>query len=415
MFTSIINNIDIDFGELYSKCYLVGGCVRDVIMGNDPKDIDICIENTSIDEFNKVFPDAKRINDKPNAPPVYSINGYEVALCRTEIKNGNGYTDFDFKEGVSIYEDLKRRDFTCNSIAVRICDGAIVDPHNGIVDTLNGILRCINPVAFVEDPLRIIRGIRFKYRFDFDIEEETYSLMESNISNIQYIKAERIVSELEKVYEQCSVPSMFFRMLDNLGGLKYHFEELLYAKDKLAGSPEHHPEGSIFNHLMNSFDHAKEYCYGFDVAIASITHDFGKIDTPEDILPKHIGHENRYTSFDNFFNRLPFSSHTRSLSKTVLKHHMRVHILTRAKKYVKLIRFVREIRIGQRNEFIQACNCDAKLTDKEMFIWNCMRKAVETTKIELPKHTKEKDKIVQFVENRYAEKLKELLYGKENS
>lgn len=229
------------FKTLSHKTFAVGGSIRNELLGLEAKDLDFVVELTTEEELLTVFPEATKVG---NSFPVYLINGNEVALARQEISTGASYTDFEFVSGVSIEEDLGRRDLTINSIAKNVATGELVDPHNGIEDIEKGIIRTINEVAFEEDSLRIIRALRFAVEFNFTIDRQTFQLMKESINLLKHIPVERIDAELEKVYERCETPSTFFWWLHFLGGLKIHFKPLYLLTQISAGNPKYHPRTS---------------------------------------------------------------------------------------------------------------------------------------------------------------------------
>ena len=389
---------------------IVGGAVRDFLMGETPKDIDYVVQ-ASVADFEEAFPGLEKVG---NSFPVYlnPRDKSEIALTRIEKCVGTSYQDFECVAGVSIEEDLARRDFTCNSIAINYISQEYIDPFNGRNDIHNKILRSVNPDAFIDDPLRILRGFRFAARFGFIIHPETLQLIVDNIHRLKDITMERIELELRKTYEQSETPSIFFNYLKSLEGLDIHFQELDKATTMLAGKPEFHPEGSVFNHLMESFDSAKKNGYSYDVAIAALVHDLGKIESPNP--PSHIMHECHIEVLDAFFERHRFSTHIMELSKVVFKHHMKIHYLS-AMKDIKKIRFIRRIPRHLREEYIQACNCDAPLSEIQLDIFKKVCEAIDTAtkgkKEEIEafvKTHKTKEAIDNFINNIILNKYKEI-------
>lgn len=200
-----------------SKTYLVGGAVRDLIMGKEPSDLDYVVVGSSPEEmlekgFEKVGADF----------PVFlhPETKDEYALARTERKVGNGYNGFEtfFSKDVTIEEDLKRRDTTMNSIAKDIDTGEIIDPYNGVSDIKNKLIRHVSE-HFKEDPLRVLRVARFAARFEgFKVAEETMELMKEMYDNgeTKHLTKERIWKEFSRAIV---VPegSKFFQVLQNVG------------------------------------------------------------------------------------------------------------------------------------------------------------------------------------------------------
>ena len=396
------------FRTLNHVAYSVGGCVRDEILGIKSNDTDYVLVCTT-EEFESVFPDAEKVGQHF---PIYlhPETGDEIALTRSEKSSGDGYNDFVVTGiGVSLKEDLYRRDFVFNMIAKHYVTDEIYDPYGGVDDIKNKEITVINPNVFVDDPVRILRCIRFSLRFNFKVAVGVMKLMKEHAHRLQHVTRERIELELRKAYEQCSTPSNFFRALEHIGGLKYcGFEEFEKATTVLAGKPEHHPEGSVFNHLMISFDKAKEKEYSYSVAIAALLHDLGKINSEEP--PRHVGHEMEIGVLDNFFEKHRFDSYTINLASVVFRKHMQTHDITKIKKVVKLFRFITSIRKHMREDFFKACNCDAELTQEQIDIIKKVCHIIDTTKFDIPIEIQKrgKDAIKNFIENIYVQKYKEI-------
>lgn len=184
-----------------SKTYLVGGAVRDMLMGKVPKDQDWVIVGATVEEM-----DGMGLERVGAHFPVYlKENGEELAMARTERSTGDGYNDFvvDFNPEVTLVEDLFRRDFTINSIAYDIDEYAFIDPYGGIRDIMKQQIRMTNINAFRDDPLRVFRGIRFACRYGFTVEEDTLKEMEHMVKSgaLSNIARERMFVELCKIHE----------------------------------------------------------------------------------------------------------------------------------------------------------------------------------------------------------------------
>jgi len=238
----IANKIDKADGAIY----LVGGAIRDEIMGKPIYDRDYCVTGISKEKFKELFPEA---HARGKDFEVFDIEGTEFALARIERKIGLGHKEFEVETGekITIEEDLARRDITINSIAKNVLTGEIVDPFNGKRDIDNKVIRATTE-AFKEDPLRVYRVARIAAKTGFTVEPNTLKLMESLKEELKTLSKERVFHELEKALET-STPSIFFNVLRQANVLQVHFKEIY----DLIGSiqpVEYHPEGDSYNHTM---------------------------------------------------------------------------------------------------------------------------------------------------------------------
>ncbi len=390
------------FKSLNSKAYYVGGCVRDHYFGIAAKDIDYSIECTR-EEFEAVFPDAECVGADF---PVYLIDGNEVALTRTERSTGESHQEFAIEAGVSIVDDLKRRDFTINSIAINYQTGEVVDPFNGKMDICHKILRSLNTTAFTDDAVRIYRGLRFLSRFALTLDADTRNAMRSAKRSLVTVKAERIEKELKKMYAESPQPSAFFEALLELDLLDVHFAPLAALALVPAGPHEHHGDNTAFQHTMEVIDRCKADGCSFDVFVACLCHDFGKGTTDPAILPHHYGHENRSADIaQDWLLENRFSGYTVALTLCVARNHMRMQILDKMKPS-KRIRFIRSVREHYRDDLLCACNCDHRLGERA-YIWGDLRNSLINTKIDLDaiKHLSG-DALKQRIENVYISAYK---------
>ena len=202
------------------KIYEVGGCVRDRILGLDPKDIDYVVVGSSEEEMHSL---GYSLVGKDFPVFLHPQTGYEYALARKEKKVGAGYSGFETDVvNVSLEEDLFRRDLTINAIAMD-SNGKIIDPYNGSNDLNLGILRHVSN-HFAEDPVRILRIARFSARYNFKIADETYELMRDMVTNgeFDHLTKERVWTEIEKSLEENYLQN-FFTTLEKIGALKKLF------------------------------------------------------------------------------------------------------------------------------------------------------------------------------------------------
>ena len=209
----LIDNLqDMDWVDVLmskSELYLVGGIVRDAYMEKESDDIDlICIGlnyeeiKNILDDFGKVVIGGESFSVMKFIPFGHKGKPYDIAIPRIDVKIGDGHKGFEIKTaGVTLEEDLKRRDFTINSMAVAIKDRVLVDPYGGVFDLMKDLLKATDVTAFIEDPLRIFRAIQFSCRFKMRISESTKKLMKENAPLIKEISGERIHKEFMKIFK----------------------------------------------------------------------------------------------------------------------------------------------------------------------------------------------------------------------
>ena len=271
------------------QCYVVGGAVRDALLGLPVKDRDwVVVGSTAADMLAQGF----RAVGKDFPVFLHPHTQEEYALARTERKSGSGYTGFACFAApeVTLEDDLLRRDLTINAIA-RDEDGRLIDPHGGVADIAARVFRHVSP-AFAEDPLRILRVARFAARFtDFSVAPETLALMQDMVAagEVDHLVAERVWQELARGLMEAQ-PSRMIRVLRDCGALTHLLPEL----ERLFGVPQpalHHPEIDTGEHVLMVIDHAATTAQALPVRWACLLHDLGKADTPAAILPHHYGHE----------------------------------------------------------------------------------------------------------------------------
>ncbi len=277
--------------------YLVGGAVRDRLLGLEVEERDYVVIGADANEMLRrgFLPVGKEF-------PVFlhPQTKDEYALARTERKTAPGYHGFVFhaEPGVTLEQDLERRDLTINALA-ETADGRIIDPYGGLQDLEQRRLRHVSP-AFGEDPVRILRIARFAARlrgFGFRIADETFALMQRMVDagEVDALVPERVWAELSKVLceQRPGVRlSLFFETLRACGAL----QRLLPELDRLWGVPQPvkwHPEIDTGVHVMMVLDTAARLSPEAEVRFAALCHDLGKGNTPPEILPSHHGHEER--------------------------------------------------------------------------------------------------------------------------
>jgi tRNA nucleotidyltransferase (CCA-adding enzyme) len=346
------------------EIYLVGGAVRDelldypveerdwVVVGARPQDL----LDRGYRQVGKDFPVFLHPESKE-----------EYALARTERKRGHGYTGFavDCDPGVTLEEDLRRRDLTVNAMA-RASDDSLIDPYGGQRDLEDRVLRHVSE-AFVEDPLRVLRTARFAARYHhlgFTIAPETLGLMSEIVAQdeLAHLPAERIWVELERALGERH-PEVFVEVLRDCGALT----RILPEVDVLFGVPQtahYHPEIDTGVHTLMTLQQAARLSPATSMRFAVLVHDLGKGTTPREEWPRHIGHERRGVKLvQRVCKRLRTPRLHRDLAVHVCEYHTHCHraLELRGKTVLKLFNAVGAFRDPERFEqFLLACEADAR-------------------------------------------------------
>jgi tRNA nucleotidyltransferase (CCA-adding enzyme) len=344
------------------QIYMVGGAVRDALLGLPVNDHDWVVVGSTPEQMiaQGYLPVGKDF-------PVFlhPHTREEYALARTERKTARGYRGFAIHTdpGVTLREDLARRDLTINAIA-RSEAGDLIDPYHGQRDLERRVLRHVTD-AFREDPVRILRVARFAARFaDFELAPETLDLMRAMVQEgeADHLVAERVWQELARGLMEPTPPRMF-DLLRQCGAL----ERLLPEVDRLWGVPqraEYHPEIDTGVHLMLVLDMAARLAAPLAVRFACLTHDLGKGTTPADVLPRHIGHEQRSARLlKQLADRLRVPNECRELADVVAREHGNIHRSGElgAAALVRLLERCDALRKPARfADVLLACECDAR-------------------------------------------------------
>lgn len=350
------------------QTYLVGGAVRDELLGFAVKDKDYVVVGSTPEQMVAA---GFRPVGKDFPVFLHPDTQDEYALARTERKTAKGYKGFAIHASpeVTLEEDLARRDLTINAIAKGV-DGQLTDPFNGLADIQSKTLRHVSD-AFVEDPVRILRIARFSARLqDFRLAPETFQLMCQMVDagEVDALVAERVWQELAKGLMEAK-PSRMFEVLRACGALQKILPEL----NQLWGvpqPPEHHPEVDTGDHVMMVIDYAASQNFSLAVRFAALMHDLGKGTTPREMLPRHIGHEERGVKLVNqVCKRLRVPNDSKILAVMVAKYHGKLYqsLQMRADTLLAFLIQLDAIRQPDRfKQFLQACEADARgRTDRE--------------------------------------------------
>ncbi len=344
------------------KTYLVGGAVRDALLGLSGSDRDWVVVGSTPEAMVQAgfTPVGKDF-------PVFlhPRTHEEYALARTERKTAPGYKGFVVHASpeVTLEEDLARRDLSINAIA-QADDGRLIDPYGGQEDLQHKVLRHVTD-AFREDPVRILRVARFAARFpEFKVAEQTIALMQDMVAagEVDALVSERVWQELSKGL-MATQPSRMLQVLRDCGALKI----LLPEVDRLYGVPqtaEHHPEIDTGVHLEMVLEQTAKADAPLEVRFAALCHDLGKGTTAADKLPRHIGHEERSVKLlRSLCERWRVPVHCKELAEVVAREHGNIHASQSlgAEAVLRLLTRCDALRRPERFAWaLQACECDAR-------------------------------------------------------
>ena len=342
--------------------YIVGGAVRDRLLGLPVRDRDWVVVGAT--------PEAMRALGYVAVGADFPVflhpqTKEEYALARTERKTAPGYHGFAFHAApeVTLEQDLQRRDLTINAMA-EDAEGVLIDPWGGSRDLEAKVLRHVSP-AFAEDPVRILRLARFAARFDgFAVAPETEALMRAMVDSgeVDALVPERVWRELSRGLMEHR-PSRMLEVLRQCGAL----ERLLPEVARLFGVPQradYHPEVDTGVHLMMVLDMAAHLDTSLPIRYACLTHDLGKGTTPAEVLPRHLGHEERSVALARRMSeRLRVDNACRALAEVTAREHGNIHRSAEfgAAALLRLLERCDALRRPDRfGDLLLACECDAR-------------------------------------------------------
>jgi tRNA nucleotidyltransferase (CCA-adding enzyme) len=346
------------------EVYLVGGAVRDKLLGLPVRERDWVVVGAHPEDLEK---QGYLSVGKEFPVFLHPETKEEHALARLERKVAPGYRGFttQFSPDVTLEDDLKRRDLTINAIAEKP-SGELVDPYGGQRDLKARVLRHVSE-AFVEDPVRILRLARFAARFadlGFTVAQETMVLMKQMVASgeVDALVPERVWQETERALGE-SRPDVFFQTLRDCGALAVIFPEV----DALFGVPQPanwHPEVDTGVHVMLALRYSAKIVAPTSVRFGVLTHDLGKALTPPDILPSHRGHEEAGVPLvEALSERLRVPNNFKELAVLAARHHQKVHKAPELNPgtMLKLFEATDAFRRPERfNEMLLVCESDAR-------------------------------------------------------
>jgi len=344
--------------------YLVGGAVRDRLLGRTPLERDFVVVGATPEDLLAL---GYRPVGKDFPVFLHPDTGEQYALARTERKTGPGYYGFAtrFAPDVTLAEDLARRDLTINAMA-QDAAGELVDPYGGRRDLAARVLRHVSP-AFVEDPLRVLRVARFAARFaplGFTVAPETLELMREIVARgeMAALVPERVWVETERALGE-DRPTAYFEVLRRCGALASVFPEIA-ALDGVPQPEKWHPEIDTGVHTMQVLEVAAELSRDTTVRFAALVHDVGKGLTPREDWPSHVGHEEAGARLiEQLAARLRLPTEHRELAVLVARYHARVHRVAeqRPGTVLELLERTDAFRRAERfDRFLLACEADAR-------------------------------------------------------
>jgi tRNA nucleotidyltransferase (CCA-adding enzyme) len=263
------------------RAYVVGGWVRDRLLGLSPKDADVEVFGLPADALRPLLERFGPVNTVGESFTVFKVGDVDVALPRRDSKSGRGHRGFvvEGDPGMTVEEAARRRDFTINAISFDPLTGGYLDPFNGRADLDRRVLRVVDPATFGEDSLRVLRGIQFAARFECQLEPATRDLCAS--IPLDDLPAERIWGEIEKLLLQPRRPSLGWRLALELGVVQRLFPEMAALVD-CPQEPEWHPEGDVWIHTLMVVDQARTRIDDLDhprkvtIMLGAVCHDLGK-------------------------------------------------------------------------------------------------------------------------------------------
>lgn len=287
------------------EVFVVGGTVRDAYRDEPIKDIDMIVEGPNMAEIKDIlsfFGDVGIYGESfaviKFKPKGYKGEPYDIAVPRVDTKVGDGHQGFEVEtEGVCLEDDLNRRDFTINSIAVNVASGDLIDPFDGVYDIGRGVIKATDENVFTEDPLRILRGIQFASRFGYTIDHETMILMQNHSDEIKDISGERIFDEIMKVLNKNGDTQMAYDLL-----YETDIDEALFGKK--------------MNHYEEGFDYLDKISFFYLLGVS------GDVD-PANFLKKRLKGDNILVkdvkTLDYIFTRLPHETEEEDLKFMLFK------------------------------------------------------------------------------------------------
>jgi len=317
------------------KAYLVGGVVRDTLLGKECKDIDMEIYNLPIAELESILLEFGDVKFCGKSYGVFKLGNMDIAIPRTERKAGEGHKAFDIQVDpfMPFEEACKRRDLTINAMLMCPLTNEIIDPFGGQQDLNKGIIRHVNDATFAEDPLRVLRVAQFMARFGFVVDDTTTELCKTLLDELKTLPKERVMQEIEKILLKAEYPSTAFRYMEEHGILEVILPEVVTMRGVEQGT-DHHPEGDVFEHTMFVLDTIPIAERKLHIMLTLLAHDLGKavvggLRDGESVHFKGHGHAGADIA-RVMMGRLTTEVELTEQVVNLVKHHMRPYDLKRS-------------------------------------------------------------------------------------
>ena len=317
------------------RTFFVGGIVRDRILNIENKDVDIEVHGVSCEKLAEILDSIGQRMQIGASFGIFGLKGSDVdiAMPRTEKATGKGHRDFSIFTDPFIGPEkaARRRDFTMNALMEDVLTGEILDYFGGVDDARAGVIRHVNDESFAEDPLRVLRGAQFAARFGFSLAPETAELCGK--MDLSALPKERVFAETEKALLKAARPSIYFRVLKDIGQLGFWFPGL-EALSGIEQNPRFHPEGDVFAHTMMVLDNAAllrdKAVNPLGLMFAALCHDLGKAETTQNIGGSIHAYRHETAGIElsgRFMKRLTNEKELRAYVCSMTELHMRPNMM----------------------------------------------------------------------------------------
>jgi poly(A) polymerase len=357
------------------QAYLVGGCVRDLLLGREPDDYDVTTDATP-DEVMRIFPQTYAVGAQFGVVlvPDAAGNTVEVATFRSDIGYSDGRHPDQVRFAKSAQEDVERRDFTINGLLLDPIKDEVLDFVGGRKDLEAGIIRTIGrpELRFAEDKLRIMRAVRFAARFGYTIESETFAAIQKLAEGIHQVSSERVRDELTRMLTEGRAREAFL-LLDQTGLLQQILPEISAMKG-VQQPPEFHPEGDVFVHTLLLLQELPQPCPS-TLAWGALLHDVGKPPTFR-VAPDRIRFDNHVDigvkMAEAICRRLRFSNDDTEQILALVANHMRFAHVPKMKDST----FKRFVRLPDFEQHIQLHRLDCMASHRDLRSYNFTRERI---------------------------------------